>query len=343
MRAVSCFHSQLEGIELRQLPLVVTFEVKQRGRAAITEALGGVADVIFLSDVEGSARSDALKSAGALLVRNSANELRQDELVLIRKARLIQFMSAGIDFIPLHDLPQEVPMASNAGAYAEPMAEHALAMALAAAKRLFVEHGNLSRGQFNQFVSNKMLAGGVCGVFGFGGVGIATARLMRCLGMRIHAINRRGATEEPVDWIGTPDRLNTLLAASDVMVISAPLTRSTEGVIGARQLSLMKGDAIMVNLARGEIVDGVALFAHLRANPRFTACIDAWWVEPIRHGEFRMDQPFLQLPNVIGSPHNSASTSASYEVGLQRAVENCRRALIGEVPLHLIKPDEPMS
>ena len=64
--------------------------------------------------------------------------------------------------------------------------------------------------------------------------------------MRIHAINRRGATEEPVDWIGTPDRLNTLLAASDVLVISAPLTRSTERIIGARELSLMKGDAIMV-------------------------------------------------------------------------------------------------
>jgi phosphoglycerate dehydrogenase-like enzyme len=161
--------------------------------------------------------------------------------------------------------------------------------------------------------------------------------------MRIHAINRRGATEEPVDWIGEPDRLDELLAASDVLVISAPLTRSTERVIGAREVSLMKGDAIMVNLARGEIVDGVALYAHLRANLRFTACIDAWWVEPVRHGEFRMDQPFLQLPNVIGSPHNSASTSTSYEVALRRAVANCRRALTGEVPLHLIRPDERMS
>jgi phosphoglycerate dehydrogenase-like enzyme len=250
------YQPELEVIEVRQLPLVVTFEVNERGRATIAEALCGAADVIYLADVDGSARPGVLSYAGALLVRNTANELRPDELALIRKARLVQFISAGIDFIPLHDFPQEVPMASNGGAYAEPMAEHALAMALAAAKRLFVEHENLSRGQFNQFTSNKMLAGGVCGVFGFGGVGIATARLMRCVGMRIHAINRRGATEQPVDWIGEPDRLDELLAASDVLVISAPLTRSTERVIGARELSLMKGDAIMVNLARGEIVDG---------------------------------------------------------------------------------------
>ena len=74
------------------------------------------------------------------------------------------------------------------------MAEHALAMALAAAKRLFIEHANMAQGAFNQFTPNRMLAGGVCGVLGFGGIGIATARLMRALGMRIHAINRRGAS-----------------------------------------------------------------------------------------------------------------------------------------------------
>jgi phosphoglycerate dehydrogenase-like enzyme len=323
--------------------LAVTFEVKDAGRVIIAEALGMVADVIYLTDLEASTRPDVLRKVDALLVRNTAKELRSDELPLIRKARLIQFLSAGIDFIPLHELPPEVPLANNAGAYAEPMAEHALAMALAAAKRLFVEHHNLSQGQFNQFTPNKMLAGRVCGVLGFGGVGTATARLMRCLGMRVHAINRRGVTHEAVDWIGTPDRLDELMAASDVLVISAPLTRSTERVIGARELSLMKDDAIIVNLARGEIVDEGALYVHLEAKPRFTACIDAWWIEPVRHGEFRMNKPFLQLPNVIGSPHNSASVVNSYEIALRRAVENCRRALIGEIPLHLIRADERMS
>jgi len=88
-------------------------------------------------------------------------------------------------------LPANVPIAKNAGAYAEPMAEHALAMALAAAKRLPIEHRNLLRGEFNQFVRNKMLRGRICGIFGFGGIGTATARLMRCVGMRIHFCNCR--------------------------------------------------------------------------------------------------------------------------------------------------------
>src|SRR3546814_3105533 len=73
-----------------------------------------------------------------------------------------------------------------------------------------------------------MLAGGVCGILGFGGIGAATAKLMRGVGMRVHAINRRGAGHEAVDWMGTPDRLDELLAAADVLVLSLPLTPRSE-------------------------------------------------------------------------------------------------------------------
>lgn len=320
--------------------LAVTFEVEEPQRAIISEAVGKIADIRYLAGLPAGERQDVLRCADVLLARNTAKELRPEELPLLEKTRLIQFLSAGLDYIPLHQLPPHIPLASNAGAYAEPMAEHALAMALAAAKRLLTEHRNLSRGEFNQFTPNKMLAGRVCGIFGFGGIGMATARVMRCVGMRIHAMNRRGATDEAVDWIGKPDQLAELMAASDVLVISAPLTRSTKGVIGGRELSLLKDDAILINLARGEIVDEVALYEHLKAEPRFTACLDAWWIEPVRHGEFRMSRPFLELPNVIASPHNSASVPSAADAALRCALENCRRVLTGETPLHLVPADE---
>ncbi len=196
--------------------------------------------------------------------------------------------------------------------------------------------------RLTQRTTNRMLHGGVCGILGFGNVGVATARLMRAFGMKIHAINRRGTSHEPSDWIASTDLLDEMLRVADVLVISAALTTATEGLIGARELGLMKENAILINVARGEIIDEGALYAHLISHPHFFAGIDAWWVEPVRHGHFAMGYPFLDLPNVIGSPHNSAGGGSWRDEYLRRAVQNCRRAILGETPWNLIGPDERM-
>lgn len=322
--------------------IAITYDMDERGRGLVAQELAGAAQAIFLTDLDDAARGDALRHADAVLAR-STRELRAGELALLQHIKLLQFVTAGIDHVPLADLPQGVPVASNAGAYAEPMAEHAMAMALAAAKRLLTEHAALTRGEFNQFARNRMLAGGVCGILGFGGIGVAVARLARAFGMQVHAINRRGHTDEAIDWIGTPEQLDALLSAADLLIVSTPLTPATLGLLGAQQLARMKPNAILVNVARGEIIDEPALFARLQANPQFTACIDAWWVEPVRHGTFRMDYPFLTLPNVIGSPHNSAAAVAGSGVtGLRRALGNIRRVLAGEPPLHLVGVQDRM-
>ena len=212
-------------------PLVVTYDLSRRSRTIVEEELGGAGEAVYLRDLGAGERAAALRGAGALLAYNTSVELAPEELPLIAAARLLQYTTAGIDWIPLNDLPPGLPIACNAGASAEPMAEHILAMTLAAAKRLFVEHEALKRGDFNQRGQNRMLEGMVCGILGFGGVGIATARLMRAIGMRVHAINRRGASGERVDWLGTPDRLDDLLSAADVLVVATSLTRSSEGMM----------------------------------------------------------------------------------------------------------------
>ncbi len=325
--------------------LAVAFDASDRDRRTIADTWSEAGPVLHLADASTpDERAGMLGRAAAVLVRHTGKDLRRDEWPRLAGARLLQAMTAGVDYMPLRGLPPELPVACNGGAYAEPMAEHGAAMALAAAKRLFAEHAELRAGRFNQFAPNAMLAGGVSGIFGFGGIGVAVSRLMRAFGMKIHAINRRGASSEPADWIGTPDRLGELLEAADILFVTAPLSTATEGIIGAEALRRMKEDAILVNLARGELIDERALHEHLLARPSFTACLDAWWVEPVRHGVFRVDTSLLDLPNVIGSPHNSASVGGRWRpVVIERAVANCARAARGETPLHLIRPEERMQ
>jgi hypothetical protein len=122
-------------MELNRLPLVVTFEVREERKAIINNALAGASDVVYITELDDAARADALRNAGVLLTFNTSKELRSGEVKLLGGARLIQFMIAGVDFIPLRELPEGVPVATNGGGYAEAMAEHvtgALPQALAA-------------------------------------------------------------------------------------------------------------------------------------------------------------------------------------------------------------------
>jgi phosphoglycerate dehydrogenase-like enzyme len=322
--------------------LLVSYEASKETRAVIERVIGDLVQVVYLADMDDNARADALSQATAIMSRNTAKELRPGEAESLTNVKLLQFVTAGVDFIPMSDLPAHLPVAANGGGYSEPMAEHAVMMALAALKRLIIEHNKVAARNFDQFAANRMLAGSVCGILGFGGIGKATANLMRALGTQIHALNRSGATDETVDWIGDETKLNQLLANSDILILSLPLTPASNNLIGKAQLEMMKENAVLVNLARGEIIDEAALFAHLQENPAFTACIDAWWVEPVRHGKFEMGHDFMSLPNVIASPHNSASVSGWRDVALRRASENVCRVLEGGQAQFLVPPADRM-
>ena len=122
-------------MELSRPPLVAAFELSEKRKAIVADALAGASAVVYLAELDEAARAEALRNTGALLTFNTSKELRPGEAELLDGARVIQFMIAGVDFIPLGELPEGVPVATNGGGYAESMAEHALAMALAAAKR----------------------------------------------------------------------------------------------------------------------------------------------------------------------------------------------------------------
>jgi glycerate dehydrogenase len=323
--------------------ILVTYGVGEEERKLLEEALGGAAYLAFLRDLSEGERGAALGAANILLSFNPARELREPEFASLRNVRFLQLATAGADHLPFSLLPPHIGIASNVGAFAKPMAEHILAMTLALAKRLLVSHSKLAAGEFDHRTPNRMLRGSVAGMLGFGGIGRAGARLLRRLDMKIYGINTSGQTSEPVDFIGTLADLEHVLRAADVVVVALPLTRRTHGLLGTRELSWMKPDGILINVARGEIIDERALYEHLKEHPNFTVGIDAWWIEPLRHGEFRINYPFFELPNFLGSPHNSAVVPGIMVEATRYAGENVLRFLRGKPIAGLVRREDYVS
>ncbi len=314
----------------RERIVAVTYQVNEDYIKINTDVLGADATLVFSHQAARDERAALVAGAQAMIGWNPGRELLAGTLADLPELKFIQLLSAGADGVDFTAIPEHVVLAGNVGAYATPIAEHVVAMSLALARRLPQRHAGLAAGDFNQRQGLITLNGAVCAILGYGGIGAATATLMRGLGARVYAINSAGQTSDPVDFAGTLADLDEVLTAADVLVIALPLTNRTRDLIGCRELSLMKPTAILVNVARGAIVNEQALYEHLKQNPEFMAGIDAWWHEPGRRGAFRTDYPFFELPNVLGSPHNSGIVPGVLPAALRKAAENVRRHLRGE-------------
>lgn len=330
----------MSNSEIKRYHIVVTFNMDEEEKELLIKTMPVETSFSFLKELNEEERKETLQTADVLFSWNLPKELAKDEYTLITRLRFLQLLSSGADHLPFDYIPSGVKTASNVGAYAEPMAEHALAMALALAKQLLKKHNELGRGEFNQFEINKMVAGSTIGIIGFGGIGKAVARLFRCFGCRIYAINSSGRTEEAVDFIGTLNDLDYVLNESDIVVFSIALNKQTRNLIGRRELELMKQDAILVNVARAALIDEAALFQHLVDNPHFKAGIDAWWVEPFGADIFKVDHPFFELPNFIGSPHNSAMVPGMIKRAVELAALNIRNFIQNKPVRGIVTPEQ---
>lgn len=326
-------------VRMQGQTLLVTMSVKSEQRHLIQEQLPPDITCQFLEDISSDRRANAVLDSDAILSWRPQRELTIDEFALLHNGQIMQFYSAGVDYLPLDQFPNGVVLQSNAGAHADPIAEHVLAFYFALSKRLRIHHKNLQAGDFDQFDPNRKVAGSVCGIVGYGGIGQAIARHMKPLGVSILGINRRGEAEESASFIGTPDDLDYLLRKSDGVVITAPLTPETRGIIDREKLRIMASDAMLINVARGELVKQHDLYHHLKDNPEFQAGIDTWWKEPLRHGEFELEYPFLELPNVIGSPHNAAQVPGIQEQALTAAIQNVVEALKHDEFTNVVDPE----
>jgi glycerate dehydrogenase len=306
--------------------VIVTMNASPGVAELISGKMEGKATIRFLHGIKGPEREAALKSADVILSMFFPREIAPGEEVLMEKVSLLQMITAGVDSLPFDRIPAHVAVASNRGGWSRQISEHALALALACSRRIAYFHDQLREGKFIQKSPDcplSSLHGKTLGVLGYGGIGRASAHLFRALGMKVMAVNRTGRSDGTADWFGNLDRLDEVLEASDVLLIALPLNRRTAGLIGPGELNCMKEEAIVINIARAAIMDEKALYEHLRDHPRFQAGLDVWWEEPTFGGKtFGLKYPFFDLPNLVGSPHNSNQKEDELLVATDRALEN---------------------
>jgi phosphoglycerate dehydrogenase-like enzyme len=233
-------------------------------------------------------------------------------------------------------------LTNSRGLFSEPMADWAVA-AIAMCLRGF--HIAAAAQREGRWAKDELTAGTrrfpefrdvTVGIVGLGGVGCAVARRCRALGMEVRGIRRRVGARRPagVAWVGGPDDLVPLAAAADVLVICAPHTAETRGMVGAAVLEALPEGAFVVNLARGALLDETALLAQLERG-RLGGCV----LDVVEREPPPPDHPFWSHPRVILTPHVSGVSERFWERETELIVENIRRYRAGRRLKNLVNVD----
>ena len=242
--------------------------------------------------------------------------------------RWIQMTGAGIEHVmPLDWLPPEATLTNNAGVHAFKAGEFIAMGILALNTRLPFFATNKERRRWDKFfataVPDKTLV-----VIGVGHMGTAGAERAKGLGMRVIGVRASGRPSPHVNEMVTPDRLHEVLPRADILLVSVPLTRETRGMLGRRELDLLKPEAGLINVARAGVVDYAALAEKLHAGELSGAILDVFDPEPLPADSFLWD-----TPNLILTPHVSSDDAERYiPLTLDFFFENLDRYLL-EQPL----------
>lgn len=218
----------------------------------------------------------------------------------------IQSLSAGVNRYDLEMLEQrDVMLTTASGVHAQPVAEHVLGFMLHFERDFPEFRRQQDSATWRRFAPGE-LKNQTAGILGVGEIGSRVAELASAVGMRVVGMKRDTSTHnEAIDELYTPDDLHTVLSTSDYVVLALPLTDETTGLIGADALASMKDDAVLINIARGEIVDQRQLLVALREGYLGGAALDVTDPEPLPQ-----ESPLWDMDDVIITPHIAGGSPA---------------------------------
>lgn len=303
--------------------------------AAHAQALREAAPDAEFCCAMGEAEAQALVvDADAIL----GNRYFLQALPFARRLRWMQSNSVGMDLVlSRRDLLTGVTITNARGVYDDELADHALALILGLARKLHLARDAQHEGEWNK-LPLLTLRGCSALILGWGGVGRGIADRLRAFGVRIAALRRSHSGPPAQDRDGVtiygPETWRAALPETDFLVIALPLTAATHGLVGAAELHLLKPGACVVNVARGPIIDEMALFTGLRRGKIAGAGLDVLNAEPPPP-----DHPVWTTPNALLTPHVARSPETEPRKWEALFVENVRRFANGLPLLNVVDKD----
>ncbi len=270
---------------------------------------------------------DRVRDARYVINIRSSIDFTDEVLSSCPNLKVLSLWGTGTDHVDLAAAARlGIAVTNTPAVSAKAMAEHTLALMLAVARDIPRIDAKTKKGAWPRgFVTQ--LNGKTLGIIGLGAIGLQTARIARGIGMNVVAWTMNPAGK-PLEEIGIRlVELDELYRESDVVSVHLRQSADTLGFIGKAQFDLMKSTAILVNTARGPIVDETALVDALRAKTIRGAGLDVYDVEPLPE-----NHPLAALPNVVMTPHSGGVTTEALEAGLQLAIDNVFWAIDGKVP-----------
>ncbi len=271
--------------------------------------------------------------AEVLLNWSATRELLEAVWPMAPRLKWIHSRAAGLDDVLFPELIESPVIVTNSrGVFSRSLAEFVTAAVLFFAKDLRRMLTSQQAGRWDPFDVEEV-HGKVMGIVGYGDIGRACAAQARALGMLVQAVRRQpDAGADPfAQRVVPPERRSEVLSASDYVVVAAPLTEETRGLIGAAELRRMKSSAVLINVGRGPVVDQRALIRALEEGWIRGAALDVFEREPLPAGH-----PFYGLPNVLLSPHCADHTPGWLDRAMDLFLDNFARFLRGEPLLNVV-------
>jgi phosphoglycerate dehydrogenase-like enzyme len=261
--------------------------------------------------------TDAAKDADIVLTGGSYRALLEELWPGFRRLLWVHSLAAGLESLLFPALMESpIPLTNSRGVFARSLAEFALAGMLYFAKDLPRMRRQHAAGQWEPFDIEE-LDGRTLGIFGYGEIGRATAERAKAFGMKVRAVRRRVVSTPLIDVMHRAEDLREMLAASDYLLVCAPLTPETRGSIGEAELRALPSHAVVINLGRGPVIVESALISALRDKHIRGAVLDVFDEEPLPAGH-----PFYSLDNVLLSPHTADHTATWMEDAMDLFLDN---------------------